>query len=314
MNNIGFGCVKLTSNLTRRQAIKNLEVAYDNGIRHFDVARLYGFGLAEGLLAEFLKGKRHQVTITTKMGVLPNNTLLKNLLLQNAARKAFNLLKKMRASNPAQNIVGAPMRKSFKVDEMRNSLSTSLKELGTDYIDYLLLHEARVDEANNSDLIAFLNEQKSAGVVKNYGIGSFTDKLESDFKLLDKNYTVLQTDNSFPATVNDGFLQAGYITKRFYFSPFLNLGKVKSALKADPAFAKEISNKISFDAEALVLDLFLMQQRYTDPDGTFLFTSSHNPKIVQTIRRWEHVQAQPEAAFTNFAEVREMINNKIAQP
>jgi aryl-alcohol dehydrogenase-like predicted oxidoreductase len=45
---LGFGCVQLTSHRKRREAPFVLERAFSLGITHFDVARKYGFGRAEG--------------------------------------------------------------------------------------------------------------------------------------------------------------------------------------------------------------------------------------------------------------------------
>lgn len=67
--NLGFGCSLLTRNNSIKDAILNLEVAYDNGIRHFDIARVYGFGEAETILGKFAKTKRDQITITSKTGL-----------------------------------------------------------------------------------------------------------------------------------------------------------------------------------------------------------------------------------------------------
>jgi aryl-alcohol dehydrogenase-like predicted oxidoreductase len=68
---LGFGCVQLTAHLNRREALSVLEHAFSVGITHFDVARAYGFGRAEGILREFLWQKRHDVTLTTKFGIEP---------------------------------------------------------------------------------------------------------------------------------------------------------------------------------------------------------------------------------------------------
>ena len=46
-----------------------LGAAYDAGIRHFDVARSYGYGDAEGVVGEFLRGCSEQVTVTSKFGL-----------------------------------------------------------------------------------------------------------------------------------------------------------------------------------------------------------------------------------------------------
>src|SRR5216683_5109375 len=67
---IGFGCSSIAS-VGRKKALRLLESAFDAGIRHFDVARYYGYGEAEGILGAFIKSRRAQVTVTTKFGIEP---------------------------------------------------------------------------------------------------------------------------------------------------------------------------------------------------------------------------------------------------
>src|SRR4051812_19410497 len=71
---LGYGCSGLMrlSGEKEREAV--LEAAFDSaGIRHFDVARYYGHGQAEGVLGKFLAGanRREECTITTKFGLEP---------------------------------------------------------------------------------------------------------------------------------------------------------------------------------------------------------------------------------------------------
>jgi len=49
-------------------------VGWDAGIRFFDTARSYGFGEAEGVLGDFLKGKRDQAVVATKPGTTASST------------------------------------------------------------------------------------------------------------------------------------------------------------------------------------------------------------------------------------------------
>lgn len=66
---LGFGCAALPVDQPRiARAI--LDHAFELGIRHFDVARLYGYGEAERILGDFLRGIRSEVTITTKCGLI----------------------------------------------------------------------------------------------------------------------------------------------------------------------------------------------------------------------------------------------------
>ena len=68
---LGFGCVQLTTHREASEAVSMLERAFALGITHFDVARAYGFGRAEGILGKFLRGRRDQVTVATKLGLHP---------------------------------------------------------------------------------------------------------------------------------------------------------------------------------------------------------------------------------------------------
>lgn len=67
---VGFGCNSILSE-GRSKALRLLATAFDAGVRHFDIARSYGTGEAEGILGAFLKNRRSQVTITTKFGIQP---------------------------------------------------------------------------------------------------------------------------------------------------------------------------------------------------------------------------------------------------
>src|SRR3984893_18176332 len=86
---LGFGCVQLTAHHNRKEALSILEHAFALGIRHFDVARAYGFGRAEEILREFLRQKRHQVTLTTKFGIQPPSGLAGNIRVINALKKVL---------------------------------------------------------------------------------------------------------------------------------------------------------------------------------------------------------------------------------
>src|ERR1700736_5895966 len=66
---LGFGCSSVMGLLGRRESLAMLESAYDAGIRHFDVAPMYGYGEAEGCLGEVLARHRRQVTTTAKNGI-----------------------------------------------------------------------------------------------------------------------------------------------------------------------------------------------------------------------------------------------------
>jgi aryl-alcohol dehydrogenase-like predicted oxidoreductase len=111
-----------------------LEHAFSPGITHFDVARAFGFGRAEGILREFLRQKRHEVTftMTTKFGIEPPSGLAGNVGVINALKKALRRFPGLlrQAKNRGAAIVKAGI---FTQEAAIRSLETSLGELGTDY-------------------------------------------------------------------------------------------------------------------------------------------------------------------------------------
>ena len=68
---LGFGCGSVLGRVGRSASLRAMECAWEEGITVFDTARSYGFGEAEGVLAEFLRGKREQAVVMTKFGILP---------------------------------------------------------------------------------------------------------------------------------------------------------------------------------------------------------------------------------------------------
>src|SRR3984893_1601208 len=87
---LGFGCVQLTTHREEAEAVAILQHAFALGITHFDVARAYGFGRAEGILGKFLRGRRDQVTVATKLGLQPPVGLAGNAWIINAAKQLLS--------------------------------------------------------------------------------------------------------------------------------------------------------------------------------------------------------------------------------
>ena len=179
---LGYGCSSLMGALGRRESLALLGAAYDAGVRHFDVAPLYGFGEAEGCLGEFLAGRRGEVTVTTKYGI----PAAKNPGLVGLARKlARPLVKalpgmKQRLSSAAGKAFSGGDKASFTAAEARASLERSLRELKTDRVDVWLLHEVTSDDLRNSDeLLRFLEEAVASGTIGAFGVGSERARVET---------------------------------------------------------------------------------------------------------------------------------------
>lgn len=124
--------------LDGKEADVLLDQMYALGINAFDSAR--GYGLSERVLGHWVKHKknREEVVILTKCGnATPTGTV------------------------------------HIDRDVMTNELKRSLSELGTDYVDILLLHR---DDVNTSiaEYLETFNDFVREGIIKTFGVSNWT--------------------------------------------------------------------------------------------------------------------------------------------
>jgi D-threo-aldose 1-dehydrogenase len=176
---LGFGCSSLTS-VGRKKALRLLECAFDAGIRHFDVARYYGYGETEGILGEFINPRRSQVTVTTKFGIDPPRRTSTLRIALGAGRRFLRLVPSARRvlQKRASVLIKG---NAFSVADAQRNLETSLRELGSDYIDFYLLHDYGGEQLSD-ELTAFLQKAVDAGKIRHFGLGT---GIESVLRALD---------------------------------------------------------------------------------------------------------------------------------
>lgn len=160
---LGFGCAAIPGPLTRREALTLLETAYACGIRHFDTARMYSSGDSEGVLGEVVRQRRADLTIVTKAGIAPTSRLMRGV---NKVAAAF------RVEQPAALI------RRFDATRIQQSVETSLRQLKTDHVEILLLHEIRAHEVQD-ELKRLLENLRTQGKIGAYGIATSVEESET---------------------------------------------------------------------------------------------------------------------------------------
>ena len=186
VSRIGLGLSRIHHLMFEAERAQLIHKARSVGISHFDVARLYGDGLAERSLGRALRGVRSTVTIASKFGLLPNDWLV---ALGSGARPwwaARSILGRARLSHWP--------RRSFTAETLRRSLRRSLQLLQTDYIDIYYLHEPRLaDLEGNEELIDALLLAKKNGQVRALGIAGADVSMHAQFPGV---FDVIQTAES----------------------------------------------------------------------------------------------------------------------
>lgn len=185
---LGFGCAYLLP-----ETMHLVDVAYEAGIRHFDVAPAYGRGLTESLLGKALR-TREDTTITTKFGIAPAfNTV-------GLAQIARAMLKPVVAAIPplrkyvSSKVAARTAPVSLSADAAQQSLDRSRRNLCRDHIDILLLHEAKLEALRNPGLLPFLRTSTEAGAIGAFGVGGRRNNTVEIARELPEFAGVLQFD------------------------------------------------------------------------------------------------------------------------
>lgn len=176
-----------------------LERAWEAGVRYYDTAPLYGFGLSETRLNRFLRGKpRDAYVLSTKVGRRLEAATVET---RDGIGKWFEVPNRREVYD-------------YTYDGVMRSFEASLERLGIDRVDILFAHDldrfnhgtqaaldAEIDALMNGGYRALL-KLRDEGVVKAVGAGvnewetcqTLTERGDFDLFLLAGRYTLLEQE------------------------------------------------------------------------------------------------------------------------
>lgn len=297
---LGFGCSSLMGSTGRRNSLKLLETAYDAGIRHFDVAPLYGYGEAERCLGEFIEHHRDHVTVATKYGIARPK---KSSLLRLGRRIAGPIVRqipqvKQLLARTANAATGNDSRPSFSAVEAKASLGCSLTTLGTDHIDLWLLHEAQAADLHDDSLLRLFEDEVKKGTIGSFGVGSSADKIPALLaerpaycRTLQYEWSILDAPiQDAPVYLPEPFrIHHRALTNHFH--------AIHSALVKNKTLCRRWSESINADLSnpEILANLMLKASLLMNPASIILF-SSKNPIHIQTnVRIAADITLEPPA-------------------
>ncbi len=168
---LGFGTAAIMGRVSGRRGARALERAHASGIRHFDTARSYGWGAAEGVVGAFLrKHDRSEIRLVTKCGILPVRHSPILGLAKSVARAAIALAPGLRERvRRVASSDGFQPARTYDTEALAGSLRTSLEQLGVSYIDDLLLHNFSPERPGLEDIVTWFKGLQRVGTIRRFG-------------------------------------------------------------------------------------------------------------------------------------------------
>ncbi len=288
---IGFGTGGLLRIGSERGRRETLAAALANGIKHFDTAPVYGFGESERTLGRFLRGRRSEVTVTTKFGLRPSALAARLAPFQRLARQAVRLLPALRSAavRGSGALYAAP---EFAAAEVRASLESSLRAMRTDYVDFFLAHQANARALPGPDLIGLLRELQQAGKIRAWGVATEFDWLAPVLEQRPELGRVVQFDcdpngenaralsGSAELLITYGLLSRGLATLRSRLAAIAAAANTAPA-RAPPAAAT--ADLAHLDDDTLG-GLLLRAMALANPHGIVLMQSRSVARIERNVR------------------------------
>jgi methylglyoxal reductase len=101
-----------------RLSVSTIQASIDEGVSLIDTAPAYGKGLAEEIVGNAIRGRRDEVVLATKCGLVWHTT----------------------SGNHFFDYEGRPVHRHLGAESVAYELEQSLRRLGTDYIDLYITH------------------------------------------------------------------------------------------------------------------------------------------------------------------------------
>jgi aryl-alcohol dehydrogenase-like predicted oxidoreductase len=190
VSRLAVGTASFGSKVGKNKAFQILNQLEESKINYIDTASSYGLGMSEKIVGEFTQHRRDQYFLSTKVGIKATQMPTYKRLLIPIVRKIYHipgfksLIKKQSSGSYDKSIL--------PLNEIDESVKQSFKNLRTDYIDQLLLHNNFNAYLEDPSVYDYLQGLKSRFLVGSIGVT--TDIVDEEIiKNIHKNSPKIDT-------------------------------------------------------------------------------------------------------------------------
>ena len=304
----GLGGVPLGNEFAKHsddEAQATLEAAWAMGVRCYDVAPWYGFGLSERRFGHFLHQKpRDSYVLSSKVGKLFKASR------GNRHAEIFPF-----SDSPNDLVI------DYTADGVKRSIEDSLQRLGVSHLDVVFVHDLSPDfawfpngweaqyEIARKGAFPALSKLRDEGVIRAWGVGVNTpmailkviEDADPDVCLCARQYSLIDHENALhevcPAVraknvslVIGSSLNAGFISG----SPRLNYGKTNFQIPPE-AIAKRDQLRAVAARHGVDLRTAALQFSAAAPEAVALVVGARSADQIR--EDWNAMQAKIPSAF-----------------
>lgn len=296
---LGFGCASLGSRVAPAEGVAALARAWDRGVTWFDVAPSYGDGEAERLLGHFLRDRRSEAQIVTKVGLAASNPGLMQRMARPALRTALRLAPGLRPlirkRRPAASKV------PLTPERIRQSIDASLMRLGTEYVDVLALHAVSPDQVGDPAVIEMLAEVVRSGKARAIGIASSVEAAVTGVAA-SPIYKVAQFENNIVSRGGEAFAANGIgrqidVVTHSVYGTGDNIRKVSLAI-SESEDVRRAAKAAGYGGSALEMARAIMADFSfkANSDGVVIVSMFKADNLDANVSRRDRMARRPEDA------------------
>ena len=321
----GLGGVPLGNEFakhTDQEAQATLEAAWAIGVRYYDVAPWYGFGLSERRFGHFLHGQRRDdYLLSSKVGKLFKASR------NNRHAQIFPF-----SDSPNDLVI------DYTADGVRRSIEDSLQRLGVSHLDVAFVHDLSPDfawfpdgweeqyEIARKGAFPALSKMRDEGIIRAWGVGVNTPyailkviaDADPDVCLCARQYSLVDHANAlnqvFPAVrannvslVIGSSLNAGFISG----SPRYNYGAENFRIPAEAIRKRERLRAVAA-RHGVDLRVAALQFSAAAPEAVALVVGARSDQQIR--EDWNAMQARIPADFWSELKKERLIEENAPTP